>query len=120
MATMPTLTQAAQDVLAERQRQIEREGWTPEHDDDDHNLGELADAAACYARQASLQVQGIGKFAKSPLPHWPWDNLDWKPKDARRNLVRAGALILAEIERMDRAASADGSGVKGGSDATSA
>src|SRR6185369_13587313 len=38
------MTQAARDVLAERQRQIEKEGWTPEHDDQLHGLGELAAA----------------------------------------------------------------------------
>jgi hypothetical protein len=28
----------------------------------------------------------------------------WKPTNRRRDLVKAGALILAEIERLDRAA----------------
>lgn len=82
---------AARDVLAERERQKSVEGWTPEHDDE-HNDEQLALAAACYA---------LG----SPT-FWPWENRWWKPKDRRRNLVRAGALILAEIERIDRAAQA--------------
>jgi hypothetical protein len=30
----------------------------------------------------------------------------WKPKDRRRDLVRAAALIIAEIERLDRDAEA--------------
>lgn len=34
---------------------------------------------------------------------WPWDREWWKPKDRRRNLVRAAALLIAEIERLDRA-----------------
>ena len=90
---MSELTKAAADVLAERNRQIEAEGWTPEHDDS-HAPGSLADAAACYA----------GAFDNQPLPAtWPWEVNWWKPKDRRRNLVRAAALLLAEIERLDRA-----------------
>lgn len=94
------LTQAARDVLAERQRQINAEGWTPEHDDV-HQLGELSQAAACYASQAFGQY-GLSKF-------WPWAAKWWKPsKDPRRNLEKAGALILAEMERIDRAAHKQG------------
>lgn len=82
------------DVLAERRRQIESEGWTPEHDDE-HSLGEMAGAAACYANNA-----GLGRVL--PPRSWPWDASWWKPKDRRRDLVRAAALLLAEIERLDR------------------
>jgi hypothetical protein len=99
-AQVDALTQAARDVLAERQRQINAEGWTPEHDDV-HQLGELSQAAACYASQAFGQY-GLSKF-------WPWAAKWWKPsKDPRRNLEKAGALILAEMERIDRAARKQG------------
>lgn len=77
----------------ENGRQVEVEGWTTDHDDT-HLDGEMADAAALYA---SLRVRHITGFAT-----WPWDAKWWKPKDRRRDLVRAGALILAEIERLDR------------------
>lgn len=81
---------AARDVLAERRRQVEAEGWTPEHDDE-HDDDELAKAAACYA---------LGS-----RKGWPWYGHWWKPSaDRRRNLVKAAALLLAEIERLDRAA----------------
>lgn len=90
---------ALRDVAAERERQKSIEGWTPEHDDE-HSNGELARAAACYA----LEHQGWRGFSHS----WPWSPEWWKPRDRRRNLVRAGALILAEIERMDRATSTKG------------
>ena len=86
---------AARDVLAERQRQINDEGWTPEHDDE-HNQGELAVAAACYAFHANREAS---KCAHS----WPWQMAWHKPTNERRDLVKAGALILAEIERLDRA-----------------
>jgi len=90
---------AARDVLVERRRQIEAEGWTPEHDDE-HDNGEMADAAACYAACSETHS------AKGHPPlSWPWSPDWWKPSaDPRRNLVKAGALILAEIERLDRAA----------------
>lgn len=88
-------TPAALDVLAERRRQREHEGWTLEHDDV-HEGGELAEAAMCYADPTAHCQLGI--------PHqWPWVADWWKPRDRRRNLVRAGALIIAEIERIDRA-----------------
>ncbi len=91
-----SVSRAAFDVLAERKRQKTAEGWTPEHDDE-HVLGELAQAAACYAASAQFPPG-------DPPKRWPWASEWWKPKDRRRDLVRAGALILAEIERIDRAA----------------
>jgi hypothetical protein len=106
---------AARDVLAERRRQIDSEGWTTEHDDL-HGSGELALAAAVYAAHASTQtaidranysvsfVIAIQAFIRDC---WPWARSWWKPADHRRNLIKAGALILAEIERLDRAALAD-------------
>ncbi|HHG5326055.1 TPA: hypothetical protein ACPWPG_001447 [Pseudomonas aeruginosa] len=39
---------------------------------------------------------------------WPWDEQWWKPSTARRDMVKACALALAEIERLDRAAPAEG------------
>lgn len=109
---------AARDVLAERQRQISAEGWTPEHDDR-HGNGSLALAAGCYAMFASApdaareetdlpaDLSASGETVPGALAWleiWPWDRKWWKPKDRRSDLVRAGALILAEIERLDRAA----------------
>lgn len=90
------VSEAARDVLAERRRQIEVEGWTPEHDDA-HNGGQLAAAAAAYAT-AGRQLDALG----GPGPLWPWELQWWKPRSYRDNLVKAGALILAEIERLDR------------------
>lgn len=102
-----TVTAAAADVLAERQRQVTAEGWSPKHDDQYKNT-ELAFAASCYAFHAAaatwdLEDDGI-PYDIHPVPkQWPWDPSWWKPTDARRDLVKAGALILAEIERIDRA-----------------
>ena len=88
---------AARDVLVERQRQISGEGWSTGHDDE-HTESEMALAAACYACAAA----GYRRSAMPPM--WPWSEAWWKPANGRRDLVRAGALILAEIERLDRAA----------------
>lgn len=95
------LSQAAQDVLAERQRQISVEGWTPEHDDE-HRTGGMAIAAAAYALQVLPGVIASEVVAK--IWHWTgWTRAWFKPSDDERNLVKAGALILAELERRHRA-----------------
>jgi hypothetical protein len=91
-------TDAARDVLAERRRQVEAEGWTLEGDDQ-YDGGELSLAAACYA------LAGDPPYARVPAD-WPWDYGWWKPVDDRRNLVKAAALILADIERIDRSTAA--------------
>jgi len=90
-------SKAADDVLAERQRQVEAEGWTPEHDDK-HTKGEIRKAAACYAAGHPIATL------------WPWGDEWWKYSSPRRSLVKAGALILAEIERLDRLPSAPAGG----------
>ena len=87
------MTAAATDVLAERRRQVEAEGWTATHDDQ-HRNGELAVAAVCYAIYIDSE----------PPRMWPFDPTWWRPVSDRRNLVKAAALLLAEIERLDRAA----------------
>jgi hypothetical protein len=86
------------DVIAERQRQQSVEGWMPEHDDE-HCNGELAMAAVCYAMFANNQGFSVPGL-------WPWAREWWKQSGQRRDLVKAGALILAEIERIDRQESA--------------
>lgn len=97
------LTDAARDVLAERQRQISVEGWAPEHDDEHVNCS-LAVAAACYALNSTPFYRGGQMTRERGL--WGqtgWSDEWWKPSSQRRDLVKAGALILAEIERRDRA-----------------
>ncbi|WP_333906123.1 hypothetical protein [Delftia acidovorans] len=105
------LSQAARDVLAERRRQVEVEGWTPEHDDQ-HDEGEMCFAAAGYAAVASDNLQAISRDIDRdltlddnvyPPTNYPWPrSWEFKPCTPRRALVKSGALILAEIERIDR------------------
>ncbi len=90
------------EIAAERRRQIEGEGWTPEHDDQ-HAEYELSRAAAMYARHAA-NAHADPLYAVIGAPEaWPWNYEWWKPKDPRRDLIRAAALLVAEIERLDRA-----------------
>ena len=100
-----TRNTAAIDVLAERRRQIEGEGWTCEHDDA-HTTGEMARAASCYALIAGSRARDLWRGVTPKF--WPWDEEWWKPTDRRRDLVKAAALILAEIERLDREEARDG------------
>lgn len=90
----PDTNEILAEIFAERRRQIESEGWSTEHDDT-HADGQLAEAASCYA---------IGQTPARTIARmlWPWELKWWKPKDHRTNLVRAGALIVAEIERLNR------------------
>ena len=91
---------AVADIVAERRRQREVEGWTPEHDDE-HTAGDLAMAGAAYAYHAA-QCDRASHHHCIPV-EWPWEDSWWKPKDRKRDLVRAAALLVAEIERTDRA-----------------
>lgn len=85
-------------VLAERQRQITGEGWSVEHDDA-HAPGDLAKAGAAYAI-AAQELDGGERHRIDQI--WPWSWEWWKPTGARRDLVKAAALIIAEGERHDR------------------
>lgn len=79
-------------IAAERQRQIDAEGWTTEHDAE-HASGELRRAAIAYTQRPTSDTP--------PPPVWPWADEYWKPSnDQIRNLVKAGALIAAEIDRL--------------------
>lgn len=106
------------EIAAERRRQIEVEGWTPEHDDE-HDDMSLAQAALAYTAVALADrceravMDEFGDFGSIPfkfLDLWPksWAAMWFKPKSRRRDLIRAGALILAEIERLDRATEKSG------------
>lgn len=90
-------------IAAERRRQVDSEGWTPEHDDE-HQRDELAWAAVCYAAPSIVFSQG-----RDP---WPWAReWDKRPRHAAqgetlqsrmRALEKAGALIAAELDRLQR------------------
>lgn len=88
----------AEFIATERLRQIRQEGFTHGHDDT-HPEGCLTAAADCYMYLThTLEApDNIGPLV------WPWHPRWFKPSpDPRRNLVKAGALYLAEAERFDR------------------
>ena len=108
-------------ITEERARQISDEGWSEEHDHS-HTDGALATAAACYAlpphrrgmdrRQMPVSnARGLADpdafvWVEKLVPcGWPFDCEFWKPSpdDRVRELVKAGALIAAEIDRIQRA-----------------
>ncbi len=99
-------------IAAERQRQISVEGWTPEHDDE-HDGEQLACAAAYYALPPAMRTEVVyfqdspGHLAWRPLSNfiWPWTD-NWRkatPNNRERELIKAAAMLVAEIERMQRA-----------------
>lgn len=105
-----TAMQALHAVMEERHRQMMVEGWTAKHDDE-HRGGSMARAAAAYALAGSSDGRIVGDELTPSILERIWHSTGWarrwwKPKDRRRNLVRAAALLLAEIERMDRASAA--------------
>lgn len=109
-------------IADERAAQVSREGWTTGHDDE-HRDASLATVAACYAldtqefrRASRTDEEDIALRGETPIYAkvkrtyrvpilWPrsWHPFWWKPKDRVRDLVRAGALIAAEIDRLQRA-----------------
>lgn len=106
----------AELIALERRRQMETEGWS-DHHDDEHEMGELVDAAVVYATAADILANAPEDFRSSPslLKHefeldqlgkerpWPWE-FEWLKidPDPVRNLIKAGALLAAEIDRLLR------------------
>lgn len=115
MSNLPEHGSSIELIAAERRRQIMEEGWDSEHDDQGNNDHQLARAAACYCMTPLMPMEvQTGEFApyQGDL-YWPWDSKWWKPvyndeegseyTEARiRELTKAGALIAAEIDRLQR------------------
>jgi hypothetical protein len=107
-------------IAEERNRQVEEEGYTLEHDDE-HEDGEIAKAAACYAAPEPIYEKretAVGTLIADPFPWGHWvsgrsveDRDSFVPhttymvkqnKSRLRQLTIAGALIAAEIDRIQR------------------
>ena len=121
-----SMSPGTQRIAIERLRQVEKKDYDERHDDE-HDKGELAIAAACYAfsaarsrRHKSLVAERIYVMRTyAATVHyddpWPWEErFDTRPYDgnvlkeptddeAIRLLEKAGALIAAEIDRLLRA-----------------
>jgi hypothetical protein len=93
----------ADEIVAERNRQITAEGFDRANDDS-QDKGQLAKAAGFYALIAAPGTyRPIVESGEAPPQGWPWEGF-WKPTSPRRNLIKAAALIIAEVERLDRKA----------------
>lgn len=89
-------------IAQERARQIMVECWNDQHDDQ-HVNGQLAKAAQAYLNAIEWEDGQIRARTERPSHPWPWDASWWKPSENQvRNLVKAGALIAAEIDRLQR------------------
>lgn len=100
------MSKAIQDVVSERQRQQLVEGYTTDLDDN-YTHNEMTAAAVGYAQHVVSRgwVHSFDNenYQSETCPSiWPWDEKYWKPKSPREDLVRAAALLIAEIERIDR------------------
>lgn len=82
-------------IVEERNRQIADEGYDAEHDRHE-TVSNLANAATSYLTYDS----GLLNAQKVSKGYWPWGEDLYKPRDRKRNLIRAGALIAAAIDRM--------------------
>lgn len=96
------ITLGALDVLTERNRQqapvdTGGEGLSLAGDRY-YTRGQLCEAAAAYALSADPRDPDVDQVYPH---HWPWASQWWKPKSHRENVIRAAALLLAEIDRLD-------------------
>ncbi len=82
------------EIATERERQVTEEGFTPDNDHAKNRDGELAIAAGCYLLHGQ-------RSPLEPPRDWPWHPFWWRPKTRRRDLIRAAALIVAELERLE-------------------
>ena len=89
-----TATTGAYMIAVERERQVKDEGYNAEHDQA-HAPMTLAKAAVSYILCNDEKKRKIAKNT-----YWPWEDKYYKPSDMKRNLVRAGALVAAAIDRL--------------------
>ena len=97
------LKSGVQLIELERNRQKVVEGFGATRDDN-YTEGELGKAAESYlVAVTSPDEEGDENGKSRPAWDWPWDKSWWKPSnDPIRNLTKAGALIAAEIDRLQR------------------
>jgi hypothetical protein len=89
--TVPPSSRGVALIAAERDRQQTAEGYSRAHDTLEHADGSIWRAAVAYATGNHWW--------------WPWEPASYKPEAVREedptmaDLVRAGALIAAELDR---------------------
>lgn len=111
------VTKSGIELIAdERQRQIEVEGYSVQHDSQ-HDFRELTSAARTYIDAAILTTKSeeIGNSNEASISWhkynepfewkylklgWPWEEESFKPTTSLKDLIKAGALIAAAIDRL--------------------
>lgn len=106
------------DLIAEeRQKQINN-GYDSNHDSQ-HDFSELVSAAKTYIDAAILTVKSeeIGNSDEASISwhkdnepfewkdlklEWPWEEETFKPTTSLKDLIKAGALIAAAIDRLQK------------------
>ena len=89
-------------ILEERLRQLDHFGFDRKHDDTLNGQDELAWAAIAYAAPETVYRMRETKKERIFEDPWPWDGrFDARLHDSRvTRLIKAGALIAAEIDRL--------------------
>ena len=91
-------------IAEERQRQIDVEGYSEQHDSH-HSPRKLIQAADTYLESADLTLRSKEfnlPFYRIEIKRtWPWEQESFKPTTDIRDLVKAGALIAAAIDRLE-------------------
>lgn len=95
----PDAERITREILRARLRQIQKHGFGPEHDDR-YKAGELPLAAATYVMVAVRPQMRV--HYRNTL--WPWPDHWLRHESERDSLIKAAAIIIAEIERIDRKA----------------
>jgi hypothetical protein len=95
------MTTAKEMIETERQRQVSEERYDSRHDDEARD-GELLQAGICYLNHARAPDDIREQFTTRRPLGWIWGAEYWKPKTRTRDMVRAGALFLAERDRLQR------------------
>lgn len=105
-------------IAEERQRQIDVEGYSEQHDSR-HDFRELTSAATTYIDAAILTANSIeiGNSNEASISwhqdnesfewkylklRWPWEEESFKPTTPLKDLIKAGALIAAAIDRLQK------------------
>lgn len=99
----PHLFAVLNEITRERGKQVGK-GYDASSDDR-YSGYQLIDASIAYSWAALGHAQYGNRY-------WPWDAESFKPEGQRANLIKAAALLVAEIERMDRLSATVKAGVQ--------
>lgn len=90
-------------VLRERVDQVERHGYSPQHDDG-HGNGDIGRGAIAYALAALAYANDDdAELFVQAERNWPWDQAGFHPSDEVLCHIKAAAMHIAEADRVIRA-----------------